>query len=272
LKTAADCARRVRALYGSDLSRDAGVVHVAAAWRESAARWVTLRIVDAAPRSATDRFVLNVVRARADAVVTTGRILREEPALRHALEGAGREAEALRAWRAEVLGRTDPPSSLVLTSGRGLDLRHPVLAETKAPPSVVFTSAAAAERIAGEARRVGSDVVVVGHASPGLREAIAHLRRERGCRTIAIEAGPSTARVLYEDPVGVDELVLSLYLEPDLPGEVRGGSFASPERIRDVFGAPRAATDSVEESGRWRFERYRRGPRPAGGGRALDAG
>ena len=75
--------RRVAALYGEVDWRGArGVLQVAAVADRA---WVAIAIGPAAPSSATDRFVLGFARARSDAIVTTGAILRAEPDLVHEL-------------------------------------------------------------------------------------------------------------------------------------------------------------------------------------------
>ena len=72
-----------RVLLGPGLDRALGVLHVAAVWETPDGRYRTLRVGEGAIRSASDAVVLSAARARADAIVTTGRILRDEPELMH---------------------------------------------------------------------------------------------------------------------------------------------------------------------------------------------
>jgi riboflavin biosynthesis pyrimidine reductase len=229
------------------------VIHVAAVWRESAQSFVTLAIGEESPASETDRFLLGVARARADAILTTGRILRREPAVTHALDAPAGWSEALEAWRRERLGKREPPLSVVLTSGRGLDLEHPLF--RSGTRTLVYTSEGASRELAGRAAALG--VEVVGRPRPGPRDALDHLARVRGVATLSIEAGPSTSLALYKDPFAVDELMLSIYLEPTLPAAVRGPAFLSPARIAATLGSAPRGHASREASGRWLFRRYR---------------
>lgn len=212
------CAKRIRALYGDDLLSSAGALHVTSVWSGAGGRLFTLRIGPACPRSATDSFVLELTRARADAIVTTGQILRDEPGLRTELEDP-----ELVAWRRERLGKSEAPLTVVLS--RRTDLEHPLLA---APDAVVR------------------------HA--GLRETLAWLREERGATTVAIEAGPSTTRALYDEPLAVDELLLSICHLPALPAGVQGGELGDLAHLTSRF-PRRSERTREEESGAWSFLR-----------------
>lgn len=250
LVTAGDVAAMAGRLYGDRLASPGGGRHViqpAAVWRRGDGALVTLRINDATPKSALDFFVLNLCRARADAIVTSGKILREEADLRHDLQGPAKEA--LRAWR-EELGTREPPISLVLTSGRGLDLGHPLFGGGTRP--LIYTSPEGGERLAG------ADVEVIAVTAPSLRGALAELGERYGARTISIETGPSSSAALYEPPPAVDELLLSVYEEHELPEQARGGAFLEPRRLAALFERPRPPYRTLAPSGRWSFARYLR--------------
>jgi riboflavin biosynthesis pyrimidine reductase len=119
---AADVARLATRLYG-DAPLDAeGVLHVTAIDGNSGR---TLRIDDHAPKSHADAFALNLARARADAIVITGKILRDEPKLSYAPGAPGPTTPAFTAFRA-ALGRTSRPLLVVMTRGANLPLEHPV--------------------------------------------------------------------------------------------------------------------------------------------------
>jgi len=250
LATAADVVAMAERLYGAPLTPGDGrrVIHPTAVWRRGDGALVTLKINDATPKSAHDFFVLNLCRARADAIVTSGKILREESDLRHDLQGPAKDA--LQAWRRDELGKTAPPVSLVLTSGRGLDLRHLLFRGATRP--VVYTSHEGAERLAG------ADVEVVAAAAPSLRGALAELEERYGARVISIEAGPSSTAALYEPPPAVDELLLSVYEEREIPERVRGGAVLEPRRLAALFARPRPPYRTPAASGRWSFARYLR--------------
>jgi riboflavin biosynthesis pyrimidine reductase len=184
-------------------------------------------------------------RARADAIITTGRNLRVEPAFTHDLHGAA--APGLSAWRRERLGKHRPPILLVLTSGRDLPLDHPALRASATP--LVFTSHD------GAAALPDTPLAIVSVAAPDLRAAVAHLRA-CGCRTILIEAGPSTASALYQAPVLVDELLLSVFHGPALPAHARAGDLVTLVHVRACLPHASAGFDVAEASGPWRFRRF----------------
>ena len=263
LAKAADVAAMAERIYGCrlELPEAAGrprVLHPTAVWRRGDGALVTLEINRYSPRSVHDSFVLNLCRARADAIVTSGRILRREPGLRHDLQGPARVPEALAAWRRERLGKSTPPRSLILTSGRQLDLAHPLFGGATRP--VVYTSHVGRERLA-EARATGLEVV--GADAADLRSAIAFLHDRLGAATIAVETGPSTSTALYAPPVAVDELLLSVYEEPELDERARGGAFLDREHIAALFERSRPPYRVLAESGpgvpgQWSFSRYLR--------------
>jgi len=231
-------------------------VHVTAVWRPEHGASRTLRIRPRTPTSALDRLVLAWARARADAVLTSGRNLRAEPALSLALPGG--EAGPLGRWRRQTLARQAPAWVAVLTRSGEVDLRHPVLAPGRR--RLLLTGAAAAAGLTKAARRAG--VEILPRVRPGPRDAVACLRRELGARTVLVELGPSTSRLLYRRPCRVDELLLAEYRGPAPPPEVLGGAFLDAERIEALLGPPRARCECEEPSGPWRFTRYRRGAGP----------
>jgi len=241
-------------LYGVPIGADVGVIHPTAVWGiPGGDGYVTININEDSPKSLHDRFVLNSARARADAILTTGKILREESALEPGLIGSASETAPILAWRGEILGKPEAPLAMVLTSGRGLDLSHPFFQN---PGTIVFTNHTTAEQIMMEALERSVDVV--SHPHPSVTTALEYLREEAGCGTVSIEAGPSTSRTLYHPDVIVDELLLSVFHGSSLPRSVRGGDFLSPVEIEGLF-LNRSPTFEVRESsGRWSFQRWTR--------------
>lgn len=244
-----DVEATLHGLWGhADLDRHAGVLHVVSTWGGTEGRHV-IRITAQSPKSDTDFFLLNLARARADVILATGRILREEPELEYSLPSAW--APGMLAWRERAMGRTTPPKLAVLTSGRDLDVNHPAL-HGWAPPTIV-TSQDAARALRP---RLPEHVDVIGLKLPSAREAIAWSRAS-GATTISIEAGPSTARALYAEPALVDELWLSEFLESDLAHALRGpivfSGVPGGGRLQPI-GSP---TVRQEASGQWRFSRLR---------------
>ena len=246
LETARDVARLACEVFGTE-PRTLGVLHPAAAWREGE-RLRSLIIGPQTPKCSLDAFSLNLARARADAVVTTGRILRCEPTLTHDLQGPGGMSEALARWREDLLGEARPLVSLVLTSGQDLDLDHPLFRGSGR--SVIFTAEEGRRRLAGAATERGIEVVA--SPEPGLRAAIRFLQR-RGAKTISVEAGPGTSRELYLAPLMVDELFLSLYGAPTLPEVLRGGDLPPRQQLAAQF---RGLAAFFQGEGDWSFYRY----------------
>jgi len=253
LITAADVDGLARSLYGASPTDD-GVVHVTALCEMPDAEPRTLLIGPDSPKSAHDFFALNLARARADAIVVTGKVLREEPGLRYDLQGPGRMPEALGAWRRDVAGRAQPPLVCVLTSGRGIDPSHPAFTSWARP--VIFTGEAGKEQLADS----GLEVIAV--AEPSARAAVTWLREARDARCVAIEAGPSTSRALYGDaatdkagePSLVDELLLSLFRGAPAP-HVVGPPLLPVARLEALLGEHSPPVDLEEPSGPWRFRR-----------------
>lgn len=252
--------RAIEALFGGVLA--AGLVHVTALWADPEGPARTIAVGDeAAPQSDWDAFSLSLCRARADAIVTTGANLRAEPELEHALIAPEPAATALAAWRREQRRREqgpedrrrdEPPLSVVLTSGRDLDLEHPIFAGRAA----IATSADGAERVREAAEERGVEVMTF--ADPGPHAIVARLRR-RGARLVVAELGPSTARQLYRPPTAIDELLLSTYLAPDLPESARAAPLLPDAALEGRLPRLARAVRIEEKSGPWRFERRLRG-------------
>ena len=244
-----------RVLFGeTDLAAFEGVSHVTAVWEPpGGGALVTLKIGEHTPKSDHDFFVLNLARARADAIVTTGKTLRDEPRTRYDLQGPGAMPAALAAWRRERTGRADAPWLLLLTRRGEIPLDHPAL--HGAPRPVVYTTRDAARALSARVR--GSRIEVVGVDEPSARGAIAHLRRDRGARVVSIEAGPSTSRTLYDDPLAIDELFLSVYAERSLDPRVRGGPLLSHAALTALLPNATAPVEVREPSGRFCFSLLR---------------
>lgn len=236
-------AREIEALYSDELPRRAGVVHVASVWSAPDGARFNMRIGPETPKSPTDAFVLSLARARADAIVTTGRILREEPLLGSA--DFARDRFGLEAWRRDAMGRVGPPLVVVLSRGVGIDLGHPVFA---AGPTLIWTGEAAAADLAPQAE--GRGIEVIGRAAPGLLDAIHHLRADRGLESVVVEAGPSTSAVLYEKPGDIDELMLSQCHAATLPDGVRGRRFPRSDTLERVNLCEQSRVTREEPSGR----------------------
>lgn len=253
LTSAAEIDDLVREVFGHPLTTT-GLLQTVAVYRPRAGAFRVLRISPETPRSAFDQFSLMVARARADAILTTGRNLRLEPVGTHLLEGPGTLPQALAAWRREALGKSKSPHLLVLSRG-DLDLDHPALRI----PARVFILTGTEGAFALESGAADRGIEVVALAEPSPAAAVDFLRRELGAATISVEAGPSVARELY-DPVIVDEVQLSILDLPDpaaLPGPLRGPFFLGQEELEALFSwSPPFARRTAD--GVWRFQRLER--------------
>jgi riboflavin biosynthesis pyrimidine reductase len=268
--------KRARTLFGEvDWSAAGGVIHVVAI---AEAPRVVLAIGAHSPVSATDRFVLGFVRARSDAIVTTGAILRSEPELVHRFSEDPDEEQALADWRLLTLGGSSAPELIVLSRSGELSAAHPAI--RFASSGFVWTSERGRARLGarlGALEVVVADQTGVAGSGTNVARALAFARSRSGIETLALEAGPNTAHRLYlrseELDVegdregsgnskevlgpGVDELILSRFggrLDP----RAIGPRFIAQEQIDALFSQPLSEVRVEEASGPWRFERYRR--------------
>jgi len=257
LKNAGEISERLRSLYGEDPAEACGVLHAAAVWRSPEGVLRVIRIGPGCPASETDEFVLRSARMRSQALVTTGRILRAEPDVTHIEQDT-----ALLAWRRDQVGRSEPPRSVVLTSGRHLDLHHPLLKTGHRP--MIVSDEGAAESLRLAARKAGLAVEVVGRPRPSIRDTLSLLEGQ-GCQTILVEAGPTTATPLYDEPVRVDELLLSVHDAETLDDVWTGPQFVGLRQLEAIFERRSVPASRRELGGQWTFHRLTRNvgkPRP----------
>lgn len=251
LESASDVSSAFTRMFGRNALLPQGIVHVAAV-AACDGKHLVIRVGNGAPSSRHDLFVLGAVRARAEAVVATGEILRSEPSLRHDRYGPGDLHAALLAWRRK-LGLDRPPRSLILTSGRNVDHDH-----------ALFSSATAVSIITGEdaprpfilaMRARGVDVLQV--ESPSVRAAIGCLQKEYGVTEISIEAGPSSTKNLYAVPVAVRELFLSVF-HGRVQQEHLVAQFADPAVQQREFQEITEPYQVGTGQGTWSFHRLKR--------------
>lgn len=251
LTDAASVDRAAQALFGSSFETRPAVSQSFVAWRTAEGEPLgTILINEHSPRSDLDFLALHISRARADAIVITGKILRDEPNLSFDLRADPRWGDALLNWRERRWGLFDPPWLLILTGRGELDFDHPVFHGWARP--IIFTNDRAAAR-----KLAAAPCPVVADEAPDIRRAIRHLQVARDCECVSIEAGPSTVRALYERPMIIKELLLSVYLEPSLDERAQGAPLISLSEVRALF---RTETCTVhrEEGRHWSFHRLRR--------------
>lgn len=261
---------RIAALYGDvDWRVSSGLVHVAAIASPSNR---VIALGPSAPGSLIDRFALGLARARADAIVTTGSILRSEPDLVHCYSDDPAEDRALADWRRRVLGRSSPPSLVVLSASGVFPIDHPALRAARS--GFVWSSETGRERLRGTSLvlavevasggtrglRTGTEETESSAQRSDLAAALECAKTELAATTILIEAGPSTASRLYSVNPGhsprVDELLLSNF-EGELAPSAVGPPFIEPSVLSTLFATPRSSCRIEEPSGFWRFERMR---------------
>ena len=114
----------INKLYGEPLLKSLpptntslpNILHVAAVYDDKEEyKIIRVDLQEVSPKSDEDFFVLNLARARADAIITSGKVVRDEEGLTHALQGS--LAEDLAKYREEYLGKTKHPYSLIFTRG-----------------------------------------------------------------------------------------------------------------------------------------------------------
>ncbi len=245
LRTAEDVSELLVEMFGSDPGTKSGVIHVAAVTGENQ----VLRITDQTPKSPHDAFLLNVSRARANVIVTTGRILREEPDLTHGYLGDENMQRSLASWRRDVVGVEDPGRVLVLTSGKDLNAEHPVFSAARSV--TIYTSKEGADALT-EVAFGAAEVVAVDR--PSIRNVIDFLLTDCGVATVSVEAGPSTTPALYERPVKVDELLLSTFRGAIAPA-LLAGSFVGNDVLHRLFSRT-SSYQVCHQSRDWSFQRF----------------
>lgn len=243
---ASEVAARLLSLYGTTELVRAGVVHVTAVARAGDGRLHVLKINASSPQSESDFFVLNLCRARADAILTSAANLRDEPSLVSSLLGPA--APALALYRSQALGKHGPPVCALMTRGGDLPLDHPLWSD--GTTKLVLTTPEAQLSVAA---RLGSRAEVVGVSGLDARAAVA-LLHARGLPLVSIEAGPSLNAALYRPPPQVDELLLSI-CEVALEDGALGGALVEDAAL---FAGLSCVAECVraERSGPWRFQRW----------------
>ena len=228
----------------------AGVIHVTSVWRRDENCHLTLRLGPETPTSHHDAFMLALCRARADAIVTSGAILRAEPDVDQRLNGPGRIGFALTQWRRQR-GKTLSPKILLMTRKGDIDFAHPFFQQPGR--IVVYTSREAAWSLESRAADAGVEIEATDEPTPG--GAIRFLERAFGAASVVIETGPSIARQLYE-PLLVNELWLSTYTGATVATSARGGRQPPSETLRQLFDAAAPPLRIKSDQGPWSFTRF----------------
>lgn len=251
LSDAASVDSAARKLFGRPLDSRPAVSHSAAVWNDPGSEKLTvIRINEYAPKSDLDFLSLHIARARTDAIIITGKILRDEPTLDYDLRADARWGDALLQWRERRWGLCEPPWLLILTGSGQIDFSHPALHGWANP--IIFTSDRTAERHLAD-----SPIPVVADDAPDIRRAIHHLQAARDCQSVSIETGPSTALALYDKPTLVNELLLSVNLDKTLDDRAKGAAVIELGSLRRRFRSETSVTHH-KQGQRWSFHRLQR--------------
>ena len=199
--------------------------------------------------AAADRFILALVRACADVVLVGSGTLLASPKGTWRIDRAyPPAADALAELRARR-GRPEQPLVAVVTAGGSFDPSHPV----HEAGALVLTTEEAASRLR-EAVPDATEVIAVNEGQAVDLRAAVEVLRERGCRVIASEGGPTLFGELLASRL-VDELFLTV--SPLLAGRAKDSRLGLVEGV-ELLPETRVAgrIRSVRTHGSHLFLRY----------------
>lgn len=246
-----------KALFGEVPDAAVSVLHVLAVSQRQGQDARVLRITPSTPKCAWDFFALQLARARADAIIISGKILRDEPELTY---GVGESSRAFLEFRHNVLKLPLPPRLVVLTRDPALPLEHPIF-DGPWPVTIATseTSARALEPRLKSTRAAGPQPSLWAEPAPALPTLIARLHKTLGPEcTVSLECGPNTVAPLYEaQRPCVDEIMLSEFEGEVAPELLTARPWRVPPEHRGyhTLGEPRSVHT---EHGAWTFRRLRR--------------
>jgi riboflavin biosynthesis pyrimidine reductase len=221
-----------RTLYANFVQTVDGVVAIPSVERSNAV---------IAAGSATDRFLMGLLRATADAVLIGSGTLMGSPKALWRAEGAAPDYAAAFAELRRRLGKPPHPEVVVATGSGLVDPGHPLLASG----ALVLTTEQGAARLRGTVP-AATEVVALGDGAECDADALVGALHARGYARILSEAGPHLfgslleARLVEELFLTVSPLLLGRGPEPRL-GLVAGSALDPPARLA-VTGIRRDAT------------------------------
>lgn len=154
--------------------------------------------------SESDRFVMGLLRACADAILVGAGTLMGSPGTRWTAEHAYPPAAPLYAELRRLRGRPPHPTLAVLSGSGQIDLQHPGLTER----TLLLTSEAGADRL-GRLSSASATIVPIGPTTTLDPTAAIDALRARGHQLILCEGGPTLFGSLASAGL-VDELFLTL--------------------------------------------------------------
>ena len=238
------------------------ILHTAAVWENPHTGRLYLIAVgnERTPRSATDWFLLNASRARSDACIITGKVLREEPDTVMGLDNADHDENPLKrfglgAWRRAMMKRSLRPQIAVLSrySKPPPELeRHPYVFPPGhqltqkplwiSPNSDTYETSLCSEWEMREVNGIRGAIQLIAAQLP-----------EGG--TILLEAGSSAAALYQSEEPIITELMLSVYRGPLHPELIIEPPFALSLSTIEAYFPRKTAwlTESIREGGSWSF-------------------
>jgi riboflavin biosynthesis pyrimidine reductase len=239
-------------LYGGDLWIDRDLVYanfVSSIDGVAAVRSELRSSASISGGNSSDRLVMGILRAWADAVLIGAGTMRAHPGGRWTAEAAYPPAsDAFRALR-EGAGLSPSPRLAVLSATGNIDVRAPSLDD-----ATIVTGAAAARALAGKLPSTAT-VEVVDDAALAPSTAIGVLRSQ-GHRRILTEGGPNVmgslvaARAVDELFLTVSPMLLGREAAASRPGIVDGAALEPSDPAR-------ASLVSIRRGGSYLFLRYR---------------
>mmetsp|Transcript_422 Transcript_422/g.748 ORF Transcript_422/g.748 Transcript_422/m.748 type:complete len:271 (+) Transcript_422:113-925(+) len=211
-----------------------------------------IKIGPHSPKSMTDLFMLNLCRAHADVILTSGSILRSEPELTHKFCGPLPMQRVFSDYRAQVLGKTQPLRTVVLSRGANLPFSHPLWLDSEdcwlwtgsqtpslqLPPHVRLVSSA------DTMKSLACQIIADG-------------------KTLSIETGPTVTSQFYgTDESIVSELWMSTFWGP-APDQGLCTDLALPKDsiLFKSLTSTQPPTLVNEPSGTWAFQCFRVEPK-----------
>ncbi|EGD77539.1 hypothetical protein PTSG_08637 [Salpingoeca rosetta] len=189
---------------------------------------------DLADRASDIQFVLGASRARAEAILTTGARLREDPQLSWRFSPHDAEHDEMCSWR-EQLGR---PEKLMIcvVSEDGFDLDHPALHEPNIAVTVLTTNMKLAQNVI-RYRRNHRQFAVSCSRELSAAEALDWARHRY--THVTVEAGPQMTNFLFRGPAPTPVLFDSVWMAAfrckSLPHHVALHHGINAEEISDFF-------------------------------------
>lgn len=229
-------ARKALACFGGlGLFRHTKVIHSTACLLGSRGELFTVNLQAGAPGCPADLWVLQFLRTYVDCIVTTGKILRTEPAAfdTSVIKSVGLDPRVYFENPKPVAVMTNTVSEALLRAG------NRVYADQRFRKHLLTTPAALRQRL-GREQLSRANCTLDPVEGLDLNKAVAHLRAEYGYEMMLVECGPSTTAPCYGVRGGspIDTLYLGIFegeLPSDAPCGAVGEPFATLQQLRTRY-------------------------------------